>query len=147
MFCVVVTSPTMPSSSCRYDHWQPQCFSFEQHVPTCRARTHTHTHIHPTEFQPNASPWLCNSFQAKTTPQCGRVITAINTVYSHSSQLNPSTGRNCQKTYPLSDQSQLRTENLKFGDSEIFVFDQRPEHEVFQTTKPLKNWSLKSQQM
>ena len=38
-----------------------QSLLIQKRAPTCRR--------HPSETQPNASPWLCNSVQAKTIPE------------------------------------------------------------------------------
>ena len=54
----------------------------------------------------------------------------------HSSQLRSISKEEQPKKNPLSDPSQFQTEILKLSDSEIFVFDQWPEPEIFQVTKP-----------
>ena len=84
MFSVVVTSPTMPSSNCRRDHWQPKCSHSKSVCPMCRNSSAT---------QPNASPGLCNCVQAKTIPEGGWFINGINTVSFHNCQLKSFAGR------------------------------------------------------
>ena len=99
---------------------------------------------HPPDTQPNGLRWLCNPVQATTNLEWGCFITGINTVsfHYHSSQLRSisSEEQPITKTNPLSDQSQFRTEILKFSDSDIFVFDQWPEPELFKLPN-LKNFS------